>query len=186
VRELSLHILDLVENSLRAQATLIAISLVALPAEDLLAITIEDNGTGLKVPPAEALNPFYTTKGGKRTGLGLSLFKAAVEQAGGELKLEPSTLGTPQRPGLKVAARMRLRHVDRSPLGDLPGTLASVVCTNPQVEFCFHVRLGARESQVRVGELADRHGLDRQDALALARAVQDWLRTELQASDIAL
>jgi hypothetical protein len=180
VRELSLHLLDLIENSIRAQASIIDVAVSALPAEDRLTLVIEDNGNGLQVSPEQALNPFYTTKSGKRTGLGLSLFKAAAEQAGGCLALSKSALGTPKHPGLKVTVQMRLGHVDRSPLGDLAGTLSAMVCTNPEIDFRFHLRLDRRAWDVRVFDLADELGVDRQDSLVIARGVMDRLTAELQ------
>ena len=116
MRALSLHILDLVENSIRAQATTIVIRIVADPAADLLRIEIEDDGTGLKVTPEQALDPFYTTKGGKRTGLGLSLFRAAAEAAGGGLTLGLTVLTTgleSLRAYLAFSGEIaRLMHVD--------------------------------------------------------------------------
>jgi signal transduction histidine kinase len=134
MRELSLHMLDLIENSLRAAASIIAVTVEAEPEGDRLRITIEDNGSGLKVKPEEALDPFYTTKTGKRTGLGLSLFKAAAEATGGRLTIGKSDLGDV---GVRVTAELGLTHIDRAPLGDLAGTLASVVCTYPGVDFRF-------------------------------------------------
>ena len=70
MREIALHILDLIENSLRAQASAIAVTVEAVPAQDLLRIVVEDNGSGLKVPPETVLDPFYTTK---QLGRGLGL-----------------------------------------------------------------------------------------------------------------
>ena len=80
MREIALHILDLIENALRAQATVVAVTVEAVPEQDRLRIVVEDNGTGLKVSADAALDPFYTTKRGKRTGLGLSLFRAAASR----------------------------------------------------------------------------------------------------------
>ncbi len=103
LRELSLHVLDLVENSLRAGAGVVEVGVEEQPDRDLLAITVEDDGPGLAVDPAQALDPFYTTKEGKRTGLGLSLFRQQVEMAGGGVELGRSALG-----GLAVRARLGL------------------------------------------------------------------------------
>ena len=184
MRELSLHILDLIENSIRAQASIIAVRVAALPEEDLLTIVVEDNGNGLKVPAEQVLNPFYTTKNGKRTGLGLSLFKAAAEQAGGRLTLGKSALGTARHAGLKVTVEMVLRHVDRNPLGDLAGTLASVVCTNPDGDFRFDLQLDSRACAIRARDLAAQLGVDPQDGLALARGVRARVAGELGSSGV--
>ena len=110
---------------------------------DLLAITVEDDGPGLAVDPAQALDPFYTTKEGKRTGLGLSLFRQQVEMAGGGVELGRSALG-----GLAVRARLGLGHIDRYPLGDLAGTLAGVAAANPGVQIRARLANGGREVTV--------------------------------------
>ncbi len=150
MRELSLHILDLVENSLRAGATIIAVSLEQDPPEDRLIIRVEDDGPGLEVPPEQALDPFYSTKPGKKTGLGLSLFRFRLEQAGGRLTLDRSALG-----GLAVRGEMALGHVDRSPLGDLATTLSGVVASSPQVELRLSLRAGDRRWHSSSRELAE-------------------------------
>jgi hypothetical protein len=179
MRELSLHILDLVENSIRAQATTVVIRIVADPAADLLRIEIEDNGTGLKVTPEQALDPFYTTKGGKRTGLGLSLIRAAAEPAGGGLTLGRSDLG-----GVKVSVTMGLTHVDRNPLGDLAGSLGGLVCTNPEIDFQYHFCLAGRDFRLRSAALAEELGIDPQNGLVLARSVISKIGAELETAGV--
>lgn len=143
MRELSLHVLDLVENSVRAGAGVVAVAVEEQPDRDLLAISVEDDGPGLAVEPEQALDPFYTTKEGKRTGLGLSLFRQQVELAGGSVELARSALG-----GLAVRARLQLSHVDRYPLGDLAGTLAGVVAANPGIEVRTRLARDGRELSV--------------------------------------
>lgn len=78
MHDLSLYLLDILENSVRAGATVIATSIVVERADDALTITVEDDGPGLPVEPEQALDPFFTTKGHKKTGLGLSLFRQAA------------------------------------------------------------------------------------------------------------
>lgn len=172
MRELSLHVLDLIENSIRVEATVIAVTVCANAEQDLLCVKIEDNGPGLSVSPEDALNPFYTTKAGKRTGLGLSLFRAAAEQAGGTLSIRKSDLG-----GVGVTAEMKLSHVDRHPLGNLAGTLSTVVMTSPQIDFRIRLQLGARDFNLRTGELSEAVG---GNGLRLARQVKDRIEAELQ------
>ena len=147
MRELSLHVLDLVENSVRAGAGVVAVTVEEQPDRDLLAISVEDDGPGLAVGPEQALDPFYTTKEGKRTGLGLSLFRQQVELAGGGVELGRSALG-----GLAVRARLGFGHVDRYPLGDLAGTLAGVVAANPGIEVRVRLAHGDRDVLVSSAE----------------------------------
>ena len=81
--------------------------------------------------PEQALDPFFTTKANKKTGLGLSLFRQAAEAAGGGLSVGRSDeLG-----GVAVRAWMRLGDVDRPPLGDVAASIATMVATNPEIEF---------------------------------------------------
>lgn len=108
MRELSLHVLDLMENSIRAGASVVSVTVRQDSARKRLRIVVADNGPGLAVPAKVAADPFFTTKRGKRTGLGLSLFAAASERAAGKLALRKSRLG-----GLSVEATMQLDHVDR-------------------------------------------------------------------------
>jgi hypothetical protein len=175
VRDLSLHLLDLIENSLRAGASIIEITVEADDPRDLLAITVEDNGRGLTVPPEFLTDPFYTTKGGKKVGLGLALWKAAAERAGGSLVIGRGGLG-----GVAVKAIMGLTHIDRSPLGDLSETLASVVCTNPEVDFRVAVKRG--DFAVRVSSTDLSAGLPdgADDALSLAREMAENVRKAQQ------
>jgi len=123
VRDLSLHLLDLLENSMKAGATVVAVTVAERPEADRLRLVVEDNGPGLGVPPAAATDPFYTTGLGKRTGLGLSPFHAAAEQAGGSLSLILA----------KVRNTPKLLH-------KFDASACTAVCwvltTRPRVKFC--------------------------------------------------
>jgi len=149
LRELALHILDLIENAVTAGASVVAVEIVVEPEWDQMRIAVEDNGPGLNVSAERAMDPFYTTKKGKKTGLGLSLFRFRIEQAGGEITLERSPLG-----GLAVRATFRLAHVDRNPLGDLSSTLSSILATNTQLELRLRLRAEGRERIVVSSEVA--------------------------------
>jgi signal transduction histidine kinase len=131
MHDLSLYLLDILENSVRAGATVVATTIVADRAADQLSMVIEDDGPGLPVEPEQALDPFFTTKQHKKTGLGLSLFRQAAEAAGGGLTVDRSDeLG-----GVRVHAWMRLADVDRPPFGDVAASLATMIVTNPEIEF---------------------------------------------------
>lgn len=131
MHDLSLYLLEVIENSVRAGATTVAVCIVADHRADLLTMTVDDDGPGLPVPPDEVIDPFFTTKPGKKTGLGLSLFLQDAEAAGGGLKVARSNgLG-----GVEVKAWMGLTHVDRPPLGDVAMSIMTMAATNPQVAF---------------------------------------------------
>jgi signal transduction histidine kinase len=139
----------MIENSLRAGAGAIAVRVWIEPDRELLTISVDDDGPGLGVKPGLATNPFFTTKKGKKTGLGLALFREAVEAAGGDLALHRSAeLG-----GLAIEAVMRLSHVDRPPLGDVVASVAVMAATNPAVALRLEVATGAEFCQAGGAEL---------------------------------
>jgi len=131
--ELSLHIMDIVENSTRAGADIVAVSIEIKAVTDRLTINILDNGSGMDEEMIQiALDPFMTTKENKKTGLGLSLMREAARKTGGDLTVNSS-------PGLGTAVEVDfgLTHVDRQPLGDLVETFICLLMSHPQVEFQF-------------------------------------------------
>jgi len=141
VLELSLHILDVVENSLAAGADLIRIELEKDPEQDLLRIKIADNGSGLSAEALErATDPFFTTRTTRRVGLGFSLWREAAERCEGTFTIN----STPGR-GTEVTAEFRLSHIDRAPLGDLAGTLMTLIVGRPEVDFIYVQKVGDKE-----------------------------------------
>ena len=152
MHDLSLYLLDIIENSVRAGATRISVGVTADRAGDSLVITVEDDGPGLPVAPHQALDPFYTTKKGKKTGLGLSLFRQAAEAAGGGLSVGRSAdLG-----GVAVRAWMDLDNVDRPPLGDVATSILTMVATNPEVDFAVDLVDDDEHTSLRGRELPQR------------------------------
>ena len=152
MHDLSLYLLDILENSVRAGASAIAIGIAADRDAGVLTIAVEDDGPGLPVAPEQALDPFFTTKEHKKTGLGLSLFRQAAEGAGGGLDVGRS----PDLGGVAVTARMELRNVDRPPLGDVATSILTMVATNPHVAFSIGLRDGDARVQLRGDELPAR------------------------------
>jgi hypothetical protein len=176
MHDLSLHILELIENSINARATVVAIAIEIDRGRDLLVVRVEDDGVGIRVSPEQALNPFYTTSRKKRVGLGLSFFKAAAELAGGKLTVSnTSRLG-----GAAVEARMLLTHVNRPPLGDLATTVSTMVLVHPSIDFRLDIRSGGSARSFQVSEFARRTGLDGGANVQLASSVMEALRAELE------
>lgn len=136
MRELALHLLDLAQNSLAAGASSLRIGVHLSAADDLLRLTVADNGRGIDpaLLPAVA-DPFTTTRTTRQVGLGLPLLKAAAERCGGALAVSSA----PGR-GTTVTADFRLRHVDRAPLGDLAGTVLSLAACNPELDLELDAR----------------------------------------------
>lgn len=139
MKDLSLHILDVVDNSLRADAKHIRISIDEDDSADLLVLRIVDDGNGMdQATLRRARSPFYTSKPGKRVGLGLALLEQATREADGEFQVE-SEVGA----GTRIRATFRNAHPDRKPFGDIPATLETLVVGNPGVEFLYEHRRGA-------------------------------------------
>ena len=141
MKELALHILDLAENSLRAGATELEITIQRDEAADRLTVHIADNGRGM---PPEALarvsDPFYTTKGTRRTGLGIPLATHAAQRAGGSFSIESQ-----EGRGTRITAVFQHSHIDRQPLGDIAGTVAALLLASPEIELRFVCRSGSGE-----------------------------------------
>jgi len=149
LRELSLHILDIVENGITAGADCIHIDVIVSRAKDFLTIIIRDNGRGI---PAEKLNkltdPFVTTRTTRRVGLGLSLLAAAAERCDGKLAVAVGTAG-----GTKVTATFQYSHIDRAPIGDMAATMATLLMGNPQIDFVYTHAIDGEEFILDTREL---------------------------------
>ncbi len=133
MEDISLHILDIAENSIRAKAKNINIILIEDRKTDLMTLTIEDDGVGIDDKTKEyALNPFFTTKKGKKVGLGLAFLSHSTEEAGGALKIESE-----QGRGTTITATFRLGHIDRKPLGNLNETITCLKVTHSEIDLTF-------------------------------------------------
>ena len=154
MEELSLHILDLVENCIAAGAKCVAVRIRENRPEDFLSIEIADDGSGMSEGILKtATDPFFTTRTTRRVGLGLPLFEQAARMAGGEVEIE-------SRPGAgtKVTGVFKYSHLDRQPLGDVAGTLLSLVVGNPEIEFRYRhetdhaeISFSSREIKTQLG-----------------------------------
>lgn len=131
MQELSLNILDIAENSVKAGASLITVAVCYRPAADRLTVTITDDGCGMDAETVRKVtDPFYTTRTTRRVGMGLPLWKMAAEMTGGSMTVE-SAPGV----GTTVTAVFGMRHIDRLPLGDLPQTMATLIGGSPEKDF---------------------------------------------------
>lgn len=131
--DLSLHILDIVENSIDAHASKIDISILEDKREDMLEVEIKDDGRGINSDDMKkVLDPFFTTKAGKSIGLGLPLLAQAARESDGDLKISSGV-----NKGTKIKASFRLSHIDRKPLGNMEETIRVLTAAHPEVEFNY-------------------------------------------------
>jgi len=132
--ELSLHILDIVQNSISAEATKIEIRIDENISTDEYLISITDNGKGMDEQMLNTVaDPFFTTRTTRKVGVGLSLFRQNAEQTGGNMTIE-SKVGE----GTIVKAVFGYHHIDRLPLGDMAGTMTLLIGANPKIRFIYN------------------------------------------------
>jgi len=160
MKELSLHILDLVQNSLTAGARQVEVRILEDLATNLFSITVKDNGCGMTSAESQAaLDPFVTSRTTRKVGLGLPLFKAAAELAGGGLEIY-SAVGL----GTTVQVKFQHDHLDRAPLGDMAETLVGIMALNESCHLLYQhnkvdreFRLDSEEIKGILGEVPLSH-----------------------------
>jgi hypothetical protein len=141
MRELSLHILDVVENGITAGGKCIWIKVEEDYKADQLKITIRDNGRGMPLEKLQNINdPFITSRTTRRVGLGLSLLAAAAERCEGTLRVD-----TAPGQGTEVEATFQHGHIDRAPLGDMAATITTLIIGNPGIDFVYTHRIDGGE-----------------------------------------
>ncbi|MBN2410114.1 sensor histidine kinase [candidate division KSB1 bacterium] len=133
MRELSLNILDIVTNSIEAEASRVIIYIEELDRENIFRIRIRDNGRGMSRETQEkVLDPFITSRTTRSVGMGLSLLNQSARQSGGFVELN-SEVGK----GTTVTAEFRKNHLNRAPLGNIVETIVNLVISNMDVHFCY-------------------------------------------------
>lgn len=139
MEELSLHILDIAKNSVKAGASLTEIIVNEDTHKNLLTIDINDNGCGMSSDFLKTVKaPFSTTRTTRRVGMGIPLFEAAARMCGGGMDIE-SELGK----GTRVHVTFLYDHIDRAPLGDMAGTITALISGSPDKDFVYrHIKNG--------------------------------------------
>ncbi len=177
MRELSLHILDIVQNSISANAKNISVEISEQATEDTLSIVITDDGKGMSADfLSEVISPFATTRTTRKVGLGIPLFKEAAEETGGRFTIE-SKLGE----GTRVCAVFGYGHIDRQPLGDIASVMFILVQGNPELDFYYRHCVGENEfvfdtKQIR-SVLGSEVGLDRPEILSwISECLKDGIQ----------
>ena len=140
MQELSLNILDIAQNSIVANATLIEIG-VEVDENYFLAITVRDNGKGMDQETVEnVINPFFTSRTTRKVGLGVPFFKQAAEDTGGSFHIE-SQVGK----GTTIKAVFDTSNIDYTPLGEVWDTVAILIQMNETIDFVYSVKKDGEE-----------------------------------------
>ncbi len=133
MRELSLNVMDIVQNSISAGASLITIQVKESVPEDMLSIRVVDNGCGMTPEQVQhVIDPFYTTRTTRSVGLGVPLFKMEAEMTGGSFQIDSE-----KGKGTELTAVFKPSSVDMIPLGDISGTVQLLISCNPDLDFVF-------------------------------------------------
>lgn len=141
MRELSLNILDIAQNSISAGASLITIEVNENTVEHNLLIGIYDNGCGMSEEQVKSvIDPFFTTRTTRKVGMGIPLFKMAAEQTGGSLEIK-SELGA----GTEIRANFKTDSVDFTPLGDVASTIQMLITMNTDRDFVYNLKVNENE-----------------------------------------
>ena len=149
--EISLNILDVAENSVKAKASLIEISVEVNTAADTLTVIIKDDGCGMSDEQlAKVTDPFYTTRTTRKVGLGVPFFKLAALQSGGSFDITSK-----EGQGTTVTAVFGLTNIDRMPLGDMTSTIHTLVTFNEKNDFLYKYSIDDRTFKLDTREFRE-------------------------------
>lgn len=176
LRELSLNILDLAQNSIAAGACLVKISVEARSKENVLRISIADNGKGMNPESlAKVKDPFFTTRTTRRVGMGIPLFAQSAIECEGWLRME-SEPGQ----GTVLEAEFKLDHIDRLPLGDITATLITLIAANPEMDFIYKHVKNDKQFVLDTQELKDNLQDVRLDEPEVLKWVRDYIEENIE------
>lgn len=167
MRELSLNVLDIAQNSIAAGSSLVSIEVIEITALNELTLIVADNGKGMTKEQLSAVrDPFFTTRTTRKVGLGVPLFKMAAEMTGGSLSIE-SEVGK----GTTVKAVFKTNHVDFTPLGDMTSTIVTLITMNTQIDFVYHFKKDEHEFLLETKKLREILG----DVPLSEPSIAEWL-----------
>lgn len=173
MRELSLNVMDVAQNSITAGASLIEIRVEEDRQKGELVISILDNGKGMsKEQVRRVVDPFFTTRTTRKVGLGVPLFKMEAEMTGGDFSVR-SELGK----GTEVRARFITTHVDMIPLGNINDTMVLLISCNPDRDFLFIHQIDGKKLELDTRQL---HQVLGEDVPLNEPDVVQWIRGYLQ------
>ena len=155
MKELSLNILDITENSVKAKSSLTKIEITEDGGSLVIAVT--DNGYGMTGETLESVtNPFYTTRTTRKVGLGIPLFKAAAEQTGGKIEIFSRHISEfPDSHGTRISATFDKTHIDCPPLGDVISTVITLIQGHPDTDFLYIHKIDGYEIALDTREMRE-------------------------------
>ncbi len=151
MEDLSLHILDIAENSIEAGAKRVEITVEEDTGNDLLTMEIKDDGKGMDEKMIKIItDPFFTTKTVRKVGLGLPFLKQAAKECEGHF-----SISSEEGKGTTITVSFRLSHIDRKPLGDMGATIMVLIAGNPHTDFTFEYKKNDYRYLLDTGEIKE-------------------------------
>lgn len=174
-----MNILDVTENSIRANATHISVEVLIQTKADTLTVVIEDDGCGMNEEQVQrVVDPFFTTRDTRKVGLGIPFFKQAAESTGGSFVIT-SKIGS----GTKVTAVFRLSHIDRMPLGDINTTIHTLVVFHETIDFHYRYAYDDRAFELNTKDMKEiLDGVSFKDA-EVSKFMKEYLNTNKKEAD---
>ena len=177
MKEIGLHIMDIVQNSIRAGAGEIRITLIESIADDTLTLTVTDDGRGMDAEACKrATDPFFTSRTTRKVGLGLPLLQMNAGLSGGGVTIDSA----PGR-GTTVTATFGYSHVDRPPLGDVSGTIALLIVSNPGINIIYSHYCEGNSWSISTREVKDELGEDALTDLTIVRPLNEIINENVSA-----
>ena len=171
-----MHILDIVQNSISAGATLVTLTVDESPAEDLLTIAVGDNGRGMTPEQVSRLSdPFFTSRTTRRVGMGIPLLMDSARQSGGDVRIESE----PGK-GTEVTAVFGYSNIDRPPLGDVANALMLLVSSNPDLDFLFTYRYNGEEYLFDTSDVRNVFGKGALKDLTIIRNLEKMIKDNMR------
>lgn len=174
LEDLSAHVLDIAENSIMADSTVVRIEIMEEISADRLTFSVEDNGKGMTEDfISKVTDPFTTTRTTRRVGMGLPFLKQSAELCGGDLDISSQ----PGR-GTKTTATFRMSSIDRPPLGDIPATIMALIMGSPQVHWIYRHKTDYGEFTLDTDEIIE--ALDGDREMLRSAEIGLWLKEHVK------
>lgn len=171
MKDLSLHILDIMQNSITAGAGRVVVSIEADREKDLLEIKITDNGRGMDAEKLKrVVDPFTTSRTTRKVGLGIPLFKASAERSSGSF-----TITSIPGEGTVVTAGLKIRHIDRPPLGSISETITVAVLSKPEINIELVLCSGDRKFIFSLDEVRGKLGGVPVNSIEVLEWIKDYI-----------
>ena len=173
--DLSLHLMDIMQNSVVVGSTFVEAGIIAEKKKNLLTMYVKDDGWGMSPETVKRVSdPFYTTRSTRKAGLGLPLLMDAAHMAGGEVYIE-SEVGR----GTTVTSTFQIDHIDRKPLGDVADTITASIMGYPDMEFHLLLKNDDAEYVFRTEDVREQIGEVPINDIEIISFIRDMLNEQI-------